>query len=123
MTELLGMWIINWICCFSDGQLRKIDPNTGEPGNELFEFDVNEDQDYNQKRYEALGDVSVCLHTYIHTYIQFQGSFNRYFCLTQSEIGPLSHITALCHMSVNSNSYVLHMVRTSRFSYNFNKEL
>jgi len=41
----------------TDGQLRKIDPNTGKPGNEPFEFHVSEDQDYNQERYEALGDV------------------------------------------------------------------
>lgn len=47
------------MCCFPDGQLRKIDTNTGKPGNELFEFHVSENQDYNQKRYEALGDVSV----------------------------------------------------------------
>jgi hypothetical protein len=94
MAELLGMWIIKWICCFPDGQLRKIDPNTKEAGNELFDFHVSDDQDFNQKSYEALGDVSVCL----HTYMQFQGSFNRYFCLTQSEIGPLSHVTPLCQM-------------------------
>jgi len=53
------MWIINSVSCFPDGQLRKIDPNTGKPGNEPFEFHVSENQDYNQKRYEALGDVSV----------------------------------------------------------------
>lgn len=53
------MWIINSVCCFPDGQLRKIDPNTDKPGNEPFEFHVSENQDYNQKRYEALGDVSV----------------------------------------------------------------
>jgi hypothetical protein len=47
------------MCCFPDGQLRKIDTDTGKPGNELFEFHVSENQDYNQKRYEALGDVSV----------------------------------------------------------------
>jgi fructose-specific component phosphotransferase system IIB-like protein len=41
----------------TEGQLRKIDPNTGKPGNEPFEFHVSENQDYNQKRYEALGDV------------------------------------------------------------------
>lgn len=40
-----------------DGQLRKIDPNTDGPGNESFEFNVSENDDYNQKRYEALGDV------------------------------------------------------------------
>jgi hypothetical protein len=45
--------------CFPDGQLRKIDPNTNGPGNESFEFSAGENEDYNQKRYEALGDVSV----------------------------------------------------------------
>jgi hypothetical protein len=72
MTKLLVMWIIN-LCnlCFTDGQLRKIDPNTGEPGNEPFEFHVTENQDYNQKRYEALGDVSVLTAkalVYIHAF-------------------------------------------------------
>jgi hypothetical protein len=54
--------------CFPDGQLRKIDPNTGKPGNEPFEFNISEDQDYNQKRYEALGDVS---DTNVYTHMQF----------------------------------------------------
>ncbi|PSN35376.1 UPF0528 protein [Blattella germanica] len=40
-----------------DGELRKIDPKTGEPGNDPFEFNVSEDPEYNQKSYEALGDV------------------------------------------------------------------
>ncbi|XP_021933758.1 UPF0528 protein CG10038 isoform X2 [Zootermopsis nevadensis] len=40
-----------------DGQLRKVDPDTGKPGYESFEFNVSENQEYNQKRYEALGDV------------------------------------------------------------------
>ena len=61
------MWLFNSVCCFPDGQLRKIDPNTGKPGNEPFEFHVSENQDYNQKRYEALGDVSVQLLEYIQT--------------------------------------------------------
>lgn len=41
-------------CCLyvlSDGQLRHVE--TGEP----FEFKVREDHSYNQKRYEALGEV------------------------------------------------------------------
>jgi hypothetical protein len=62
MIKLLVVWIINIhinFLCFSDGQLRKIDPNTDEPGNESFEFNVSENEEYNQKRYEALGDVSV----------------------------------------------------------------
>ncbi|KAF4531846.1 hypothetical protein B566_EDAN000872 [Ephemera danica] len=42
----------------ADGELRKIDPATGQPGNEKFEFNVKEDdRRYNQKHYEALGDV------------------------------------------------------------------
>ena len=41
------------------GQLRKIDPATGEPGDFSFEFGVMEDNnDYNQRHYEALGEVS-----------------------------------------------------------------
>jgi hypothetical protein len=53
------VYIYSHTLCFSDGQLRKIDPNTGEPGNESFVFDVSENPEYNQKRYEALGEVSV----------------------------------------------------------------
>lgn len=68
------VWIINIhinFLCFPDGQLRKIDPNTGGPGSESFEFNVSENEDYNQKRYEALGDVSVTTeNTYI--YVQSQ---------------------------------------------------
>jgi hypothetical protein len=62
MLKLLVIWVIDVhinFLCFLDGQLRKIDPNTGGPGNESFEFIVSENEDYNQKRYEALGDVSV----------------------------------------------------------------
>ncbi|KAG8228509.1 hypothetical protein J437_LFUL008380, partial [Ladona fulva] len=40
-----------------EGKLRKLDKITGEPGEDGFEFRVSEDNDYNQKHYEALGDV------------------------------------------------------------------
>ncbi|XP_069695225.1 FAM172 family protein homolog CG10038 isoform X2 [Periplaneta americana] len=40
-----------------EGQLRKLDAVTGQPGDEPFEFNVSQDQSYNQKRYEALGDA------------------------------------------------------------------
>lgn len=40
-----------------DGQLRKLDPATGRTGNQPFEFNVSGDSNYNQKRYEALGEV------------------------------------------------------------------
>nr|CAD7397504.1 unnamed protein product [Timema poppensis] len=40
-----------------DGKLRKLDPATGEPGEEPFQFVVKDDQDYNQRHYEALGEV------------------------------------------------------------------
>nr|CAD7575251.1 unnamed protein product [Timema californicum] len=39
------------------GKLRKLDPDTGEPGEEPFQFVVKDDQDYNQRHYEALGEV------------------------------------------------------------------
>ncbi|XP_067010373.2 FAM172 family protein homolog CG10038 isoform X2 [Anabrus simplex] len=39
------------------GQLRKIDPKTKKVTDEPFEFNVSDDPDYNQKRYEALGEV------------------------------------------------------------------
>ncbi|XP_071450127.1 FAM172 family protein homolog CG10038 isoform X2 [Hetaerina americana] len=40
-----------------DGRLRKLDKVTGQPGEEGFEFQVSNDGDYNQRHYEALGDV------------------------------------------------------------------
>lgn len=40
-----------------DGQLRKIDPNTGQPGSETFDFKVSDDPDFCQKHYESLGEV------------------------------------------------------------------
>lgn len=43
---------------FTAGQLRIIDPATGKPGDRPFEFEVMKDnQHYNQRRYEALGEV------------------------------------------------------------------
>lgn len=42
-----------------EGKLRKIDTATGEPGDEPFEFDVSSDPVYNQKHYEAIGEVIV----------------------------------------------------------------
>ncbi|KAJ4445740.1 hypothetical protein ANN_12425 [Periplaneta americana] len=47
------------VLSLAEGQLRKLDAVTGQPGDEPFEFNVSQDQSYNQKRYEALGDVSV----------------------------------------------------------------
>ncbi len=41
------------------GQLRKIDPDTGTTGDIPFEFDVMKDNhNYNQRHYEALGEVN-----------------------------------------------------------------
>lgn len=42
-----------------DGQLRAVDPQTGLPGDKPFEFHVKDNQNYNQKRYEALGEVCI----------------------------------------------------------------
>ncbi|KAG8042006.1 hypothetical protein G9C98_007314 [Cotesia typhae] len=39
-----------------EGRLRKLDPKTGSLTNDGFEFNVSEDAQYNQKRYEALGE-------------------------------------------------------------------
>ncbi|XP_033224993.1 FAM172 family protein homolog CG10038 isoform X2 [Belonocnema kinseyi] len=40
-----------------NGKLRKIDPVTGATTNESFDFNVSDDADYNQKHYEALGEI------------------------------------------------------------------
>lgn len=40
------------------GQLRLIDPSTGLPGDKPFEFKAKDNHNYNQKRYEALGQVN-----------------------------------------------------------------
>lgn len=43
---------------WSEGQLRIIDPNSGLAGELPFEFEVDKNNhDYNQRRYEALGEV------------------------------------------------------------------
>lgn len=41
----------------SGGKLRKLDPKTNELTKEGYEFKVSEDPTYNQKHYEALGEV------------------------------------------------------------------
>lgn len=41
----------------SDGQMRKLNQDTGQVGHEPFKFNVREDAEYNQLRYDALGDV------------------------------------------------------------------
>ena len=42
------------------GELRSIDPETGKPGDKPFEFQFMKDNmDYNQRRYEALGEVHI----------------------------------------------------------------
>jgi len=40
-----------------DGKLRKLDPASGLTTDQGFDFNVSEDAQYNQKRYEALGEV------------------------------------------------------------------
>lgn len=40
-----------------NGELRQIDPATGKTGDQKFEFAVNDNNNYNQRRYEALGEV------------------------------------------------------------------
>lgn len=42
---------------FLGGKLRKLDPKTMEPTNQGFDFNISDDPQYNQKRYEALGEV------------------------------------------------------------------
>lgn len=41
----------------ADGELRQIDPSTGLPGDQKFEFAASASQSENQRRYEAIGDV------------------------------------------------------------------
>lgn len=40
-----------------EGKLRLIDPKTGQLTNEPFQFEVSSNHQYNQNRYEAIGDV------------------------------------------------------------------
>ena len=42
---------------FLDGNLRKLDPVSGNITMEKFAFKVKDDNDFNQKHYEALGEV------------------------------------------------------------------
>lgn len=42
---------------FSEGKLRKIDPNTGKLTDEGFDFNISSDHSKNQKNYEELGDA------------------------------------------------------------------
>lgn len=46
-----------------EGQLRQIDPSTGQCTDEPFEFAVSSQRAHNQKHYEALGDV-ITQHVY-----------------------------------------------------------
>lgn len=41
----------------TEGELRKIDPETGKAGTQTFDFNITPDHRENQKHYEALGDV------------------------------------------------------------------
>ncbi|XP_015121334.1 FAM172 family protein homolog CG10038 isoform X1 [Diachasma alloeum] len=52
------------------GKLRKIDPNTRETTNEGYEFNVSRDVHYNQKRYEALGEV---INQYVYELLEKEG--------------------------------------------------
>jgi hypothetical protein len=47
--------MIVFLC--EEGQLRKFDPQTKETTDEKYEFFVKDDHEYNQKRYEDLGEV------------------------------------------------------------------
>ncbi|XP_014599510.1 PREDICTED: UPF0528 protein CG10038 isoform X2 [Polistes canadensis] len=54
----------------TNGQLRKINAETGKLTNEGFEFKFNEDSVYNQKRYEALGEV---INEYVYSLLEKEG--------------------------------------------------
>lgn len=53
-----------------NGKLRKLDPETGDLTNEPFEFNVSDDSDYNQKHYEALGEV---INHYVYGLLEKEG--------------------------------------------------
>ncbi|KAH0539190.1 FAM172 family protein homolog CG10038 isoform X2 [Cotesia glomerata] len=53
-----------------EGRLRKLDPKTGSLTNDGFEFNVSEDAQYNQKRYEALGEV---INQYVYELLEKEG--------------------------------------------------
>ncbi|KAK0181489.1 hypothetical protein PV327_003769 [Microctonus hyperodae] len=56
---------------FDDGgKLRKLDPKTMEPTNEGFDFNISDDPQYNQKRYEALGEV---INQYVYELLEKEG--------------------------------------------------
>ncbi|XP_034943131.1 FAM172 family protein homolog CG10038 isoform X2 [Chelonus insularis] len=52
------------------GKLRKLDSKTNLPTNEGFDFNVSEDAQYNQKRYEALGEV---INQYVYELLENEG--------------------------------------------------
>lgn len=51
-----------------EGKLRKIDTATGNVTDIPFQFNVSSDPSYNQKRYEAVGEVSALTCIYIFNY-------------------------------------------------------
>lgn len=53
-----------------NGKLRKLDPETGNTSNEPFEFNVSDDSDYNQKHYEAVGEV---INHYVYSLLEKEG--------------------------------------------------
>ncbi|KAK2581770.1 hypothetical protein KPH14_002249 [Odynerus spinipes] len=53
-----------------DGRLRKFNTETGLLTDEGFEFNVSEDSQYNQKRYEALGEV---INEYVYNLLEKEG--------------------------------------------------
>lgn len=60
MTELIRKFVIVIVIFgFVEGKLRKIDPQTGEPGDEPFDFNISKDHATNQRNYEALGEVGL----------------------------------------------------------------
>lgn len=63
MQVMFIVWntIIHRYTCIKkiDGQLRRIDDITGEPGEEPFKFTISDDHKKNQDHYEQLADVSL----------------------------------------------------------------
>lgn len=82
------------VLCFvqTEGKLRKIDPATGEAGSEPFEFNVSSDHAYNQKRYEALGEVKQFF------YLPY---FLNEYCLTDVNTIFLQYFSSSHHMFIN----------------------
>ncbi|XP_043665184.1 FAM172 family protein homolog CG10038 isoform X1 [Vespula pensylvanica] len=54
----------------ADGKLKKLNTETGLLINEGFEFNVSENPQYNQKRYEALGEV---INEYVYSLLEKEG--------------------------------------------------